>query len=60
VHVTDQEPDPLAGLDASVSSPEVTELLREMGRREAALPTQIRALRKWRNLELQDRLLEDH
>ncbi len=58
--MTDQEPDPLAGLDASLSSPEVSELLAEMDRREAALPTEIRALRKWRDLELQDRLLEDH
>jgi hypothetical protein len=56
--MTDQEPDPLAGLDARLSSPETRELLAEMDRREAALPPQIRALRKWRNLELQDRLLE--
>jgi hypothetical protein len=57
--MTDQEPDPLAGLDASLSSPEMGELLAEMDRREAALPPQIRALRKWGNLDLQDRLLED-
>lgn len=58
--MTDQEPDPLAGLAAKLLSPEISELLAEMDRREAALPAQIRALRKWRNLELQDRLLEDH
>ncbi len=57
--MTDQEPDPLAGLDASLTSPETSELVAEMDRREAALPPQIRALRKWRNLDLQDQLLED-